>query len=66
MEKLVVWRGISVVTVELAVKPHTKALIRSFWKQSTKRRASEHQRTFRSSRHEPRSQIHIVDPVASY
>jgi hypothetical protein len=41
MEKLVVWRGISVVTVELAVKPHTKTLIRSFWKQSTRRRASE-------------------------
>jgi hypothetical protein len=28
----VVLRGISVVTVELAVKPHTKTLIRPFWK----------------------------------
>jgi hypothetical protein len=60
MEKLVVWRGISVVTVELAVKPHTKTLIRLSWKQNTRRKASEPQRTFRSSRYEPRPQIEIA------
>jgi hypothetical protein len=43
MEKLVVWRGISVATVELAVKPHTQ---KSFWKQSTRRRASEPPKDF--------------------